>query len=439
MRKFTAHIDVPAGTVRGRTSLGLRTRKPFELQILEIAIGGRKVLEKYWKEEGEKFDISEQVMCLEILKEFEQFEKDGSIDSIVERARDQVVKMKGNKNLHHRALLVYRYYLNLSISRESVAYDRQIQREGSSDLIPERRERESKTYSRSSQMLTIDERLDLMIDIELPEILWEDSSSLLETGTKTQEGEQSESSCEIVSLLDDNVSCETLSIFERPAEAEGFISHGSFVYHDEQEKSLSAMWLYAEKSEERDSMFSQRDSFVSPMMPEKSMPWNDDVELKIDYEDENRHKALGSFPGKDFKIPIEWKLDKITFKAMSLSDLRRNHDILMEGSFRKKGGRCHTWRGYYGFLLDTGVLLYFRKEEFMKSIDFRKSTPFIPKSKQFKLNIRGLYVDSKPSNWLLKFADEKKLNTWYEALLKFSHTRNNSGLEQLLGPPVEVN
>jgi len=439
MRKFTAHIDVPAGTVRGRTSLGLRTRKPFELQILEIAIGGRKVLEKYWREEGDKFDISEQVMCLEILKEFDQFEKDGTIDSVVDRARDQVVKMKGNKNLHHRALLVYRYYLNLSISREGLGYDRQIQKEGSSDLIPERRERESKTYSLSSQMLTIDERLDLMIDIELPEMKEEDSSSQLQSGTKTQEGEQSESSSEVVTLFDDNLSCETLSIFERPAETEGFNSHGSFVYHDEREKSLSAMWMYAEKSEERDSMFSQRESFVLPMMPEKSMPWNDDAELKIDYKVENTSKARGSFPGKDFKTPIEWKLDNITFKAMSLSDLRRNHDILMEGSFRKKGGRCHTWRVYYGFLLDTGVLLYFRKEEFKRSIDFRKSAPFIPKSKQFRLNIRGLYVDAKPSNWLLKFANEKKLNTWYDAILKFSHARDNSGLEQLLGPPIEVN
>jgi len=439
MRKCTTQIDVPAGTSSDRNSLGLRTRKPFELQILEIAIGGRKVLEKYWKEEGENFDISEQVMCLEILNEFQEFEKDGSVDLLLDRARNQVVKMKGDKSLHHRALLVYRYYLNLSISRESTDYGLQIRSDGSTELIPESRERESKTYSRSSQVLTIDERLDLMIGIELPVMQEEESSSQMESGTKTKEGEPSESSCEVVSLFDDKMSQETLSIFQRPAETEGFISDSCFVYPDarEKEKSMSDMWLYAEKSE-RESMFSQRDSFVSPIIPEKFMPWKDDVDLKIAPEAENTQSAVGSFTGKDFKTPIEWKLGNITLKAKSISDLRRNHDILIEGSLRKRGGRCHTWRNYYGFLLDTGVMLYFRKEDFKRAVDFRKSTPSIPKSKQFKLNIRGLYVDSKPSNWQLKFANEKTLNNWYDAILKFSHPRDNSGLKQFLGPPIEV-
>jgi len=412
--------------------LGLRTRRPFELQLLEIAMGGRKTLEKYWKEHGESFDISEQVICLEILGEFKQFEKNGSIDTVVDRARNQVVKMKGNKNLHHRALLVYRYYLNLSMSCERADYGNQTRRE---DLgASENRERESKDYSRSSQLLTIDERLDLMIGVELPEVQEEGSSNEQESCTNTQQGEPSGSSCEVVTPFDDNMSCEALSIFERPIETEDFSTscHGLGITRG---KSLAESSLGAEKSEERGSMINVARN--SPTLRQKDVNL-DDVELKIDSEGETPKKVCESFPEKDFKYPIEWKVDGITYKATSLSDLRRNHDIELEGFFRKRGGSCHIWRNYYGFFLETGVLLYFRKKTFKRVVDFRKSIPAILKSKKFKLNIRGLYVNSKVSDWLIQFANEKKLNTWYETILKFSHSRDNDGLEQLLGPPKKV-
>jgi len=426
MQKFTTYIDVP---MRDRTSLGLCTPPSFALQLLEIAMRGKKALEKHWKEKAERLDISEQVMCLEILREFEQFEKDGSIDMLVERARNQVVKMKADKDLHQRALLVYRYYLNLSISRQSLDYSSLQTRRGESmDLsIPrESRQRESKEYSRSSKELSIDERLDVMLEIELPEVVEEESSNHLGSGSKTQQGEPSESSCEV------------LSIFEGPIEKEGFIPHGSSRNPGvPREKSLAEMWLDAEKSDERYSMCSMRDSLNLPILPQKCLTL-DDVDLKIDFEGEKTPKVRGSFPGKDFKNPIEWKVDKITYKATSLNDLRRNHDIVMEGTFRKLGGRFHRWSNYYGFFLDTGVMLYFKKDIFKRVVDFRKSTPFIPKGKQFKLNIRGLYVDSKASDWLLKFENEKKLDTWYETILKFSEPGKDNGLEQLLGPPKKV-
>jgi len=426
MRKFKTFIDV---STEDRTSLGLRTPRLFELQLLEIAVGGRRALEKYWDEEGERFPISERVMCLEILREFEQFEKYGSMDTLVERARNQVVKMKGNKDLHHRALLVYRYWLNLSISRESLS---QTRREESLSI----RKCESKEYSRSSHVLNIDERLDLMIGIELPEIEDWETSNQPESITKKQEGEPSGSgsSCEVVSLFDDTMSCETLSIFERPIETEGFISPDGLGC---QEKRSSEMSLYADGWEERDSMFSVQDSLNSPVPSPKYMTWNDD-ELKIEFEGDKQPKVRRSFPGKDFEKPIEWKVDNITYKAASISDLQKNHDIVIQGSFCKRGGRFYTWRNYYGFFLNTGIMLYFRKETFKKAADFRKSTPSIPKSKPFKLNIQGLYVNSKAAHWLLKFANEKKLNAWYETILKFSKSRNNIGLEQLRGSTSKV-
>jgi len=407
-------------------------------------MGGKKTLEKHWKEEAERFDISQQVMCLEILREFDHLEKGKNIDMLVERARNQVVKMKGYKYLHHRALVVYRYFLNLSISRQSLDYSSlQTRGEGRNLSIPsEIRERgsklrESKEYSRSSQVLTIDEKLDVMLGIELPEMLEEESSNQVESRMKTQYTEPGGSSCEVLPFCED-ISCETLSIFEIPIETEGFVSPNSplspSVYR---RKSLSEIWLHAEKSDESYSMFSVRNSLSSPMQPQKCFTW-DDVDLKVDFDGEKKPKVRGSLPGIYFKNPIEWKVDKIAYKAKSLSDLRRNHDIVMEGTFRKRGARCRTWRNYYGFFLNTGILLYFRKNVFKRAADFRKSTPFIPKSKQFKLNIRGLYVDSKASDWLLKFENEKTLDTWYETILKFSNPQNNNGLEQLLGPPKIV-
>merc|ERR1719419_1771447 len=119
--------------------------------------------------------------------------------------------------------------------------------------------------------------------IELPEMQEEDSSIQLESDAKIQQGEPSESSCEVITPSDDNMSCETLSIFERPLETEGFISRGSFIDPDiAREKSLSEMWRLAEKAEERDPVVTERDSFVVPLLPEKCMPWNDDVDFKID-------------------------------------------------------------------------------------------------------------------------------------------------------------
>lgn len=382
-----------------KCTLGLRTARSFELQLLEIAIGGRRALEKYWKEEGGRFHISEQVTCLEILREFQEFEKYGGMDTLVARARNQVVKMKGKKDLHHRALFVYRYYLNLSISRDSLS---QTRRKESLSIG----ERESKEYSRSSKVLNIDERLDFMMGIELPEMQDEESSNQGGSDTKKQEGEP----------------------------CEGFISPSSLGI---QEKHSSEMTQCAERSEERDSIFSVQDSIKSPVLSSKYMTWNDDG-LKTDFEGEKQPKACRSFPGKDFEKPIEWKVDNITYKAASISDLHKSHDIVIQGSFCKRGGRFYTWRNYYGFFLNTGIMLYFRNETFKRAVDFRKSTPSIAKSKPFTLNIQGLYVDSKAAHWLLKFDNEKKLNEWYETIMKFSESRNNDGLEQLRGSPKKV-
>jgi len=455
MKKFTTYIEKP--TVRNRgTSLGLHTPISLELKLLEVAMRGKNALEKLWEQEASgSYDINGQVMCLEILREIEFSEKDGNINSLIERAQNQVVKLKGNESLHHRATVVYRYFVNLSESREGIVNgsslaSRDENIDFSNCLVRESKVRESKEYSRSSQIVTIDEKLEEMLNIELPETLEEESSTAKETCMRTTQGEPSASSGEVVTLNSD-ASCEALSIFERPTITnEGVANLGSPINPVPHGKiSLSPIWLNAESTDEGGSIltlgnidtphsqFSPRYTPHSQLLIKKSLGL-DDSDLKIDFEGEKPPEALGKFPGKDFKQPIEWKVDRNIFKAQSLPDLRRNHNILMEGTFRKRY-RYRTWRNHYGFILDTGVMVYFRKGVYKGFADFRKSNPNLPNNKQFKLQIKGVHSGSKETDWRLKFENVISVNSWYEAILKISKSHQNYGLEQMLGSPKLVN
>jgi len=452
MKKFSTSTEKPTNRKRG-ISLGLLTPTSFELELLEVAIRGKNALEKHWElEANEGYDINGQVMCLEILREIELWENDGNINSLLERARNQVVKLKGNGSLHHRALVVYRYFLNLSFSREGMVSRGLL---GPSDesadlgncLARESYHRESKEYSRSSQVVTLDEKLEEMLSIELPETLDEESSAkeLCITCMRMVQGEPSGSSCEVVSPVSPfgDASFEALQIFERPTITdEGIVSPGDPM-------SPSALWIYAESTDERDStltvgnidtprsQFSPRYTPDSQSLIKKPLRL-DSSDLKIHSEVEKPPQALGKFPGKDFEKPIKWKVDRNTYKANSLPDLRRNHNILIEGSFRKRY-RYRTWRKYYGFILDTGVMVYFRKGVFKRVADFRKSNLNLAKSKQLKLHINDVYVGSKAADWILKFDNAITLNSWYEAILNFSKFQQNDELAQMLGSPKKVN
>jgi len=127
--------------------------------------------------------------------------------------------------------------------------------------------------------------------------------------------------------------------------------------------------------------------------------------------------ALGKFPG-DFKFPVEWVIDQNTYKVHSIAELRQKFIVLIEGTFRK---RCRglKWREYFGFFLDNGVMIYFRSGMFKKVADFRSSTINKVKGKYSRLNVDGLIVDSKETEWLLEFSDMVKLNLWYQTIIRF--------------------
>jgi len=129
--------------------------------------------------------------------------------------------------------------------------------------------------------------------------------------------------------------------------------------------------------------------------------------------------VLDEFPGGDFQKKITWKLDNIVHNAFNIEDLKAKHDILMQGAFEK---RCKgfRWHGYYGFLLNTGVLIYFRKKRkrgmlFKKAADLRNNTVTLPNNEHFRMN-----VFTNERNWPLRFATRERLDIWIDAINGFS-------------------
>jgi len=431
------HLNISTRPI-GRTSLGLSTTATFELQLLEVAVKGKKAFESCLNKESPSWDIDEQVMSLEILQEIKLWEKDENCNLLLERARSLVVRMKDHRSVHQRALLIYRDFLNVSLtrSRESIETSSQCQTRESTELTSTT-ERVSREYSNSSQVQTLDEKLDEMLSIELPETVDEEPSIHIEYCSKAQ-GEPSGSygsSCEVLSIFD-GASCEEISIFEKPKETdEGVVTPGARFF----EKLLTA-----EESEgcdsiltlgSRDSRWSKVCSKLTPGVREDECYSWDVTDVKIDLSYEQTSKTLRDFPANDFKNPIEWTIDGITYEAKSVSELRSKYDVVMEGVFKKRY-KCHTWRSYYGFFFNTGVMIYFKKDVFKKAADFRRSTVTIPKGKQLRLNIHDLHVASRVTNWQLKFDSANHFNSWCETIVKFSKGLQNEtdGIRQSLSP-----
>jgi hypothetical protein len=434
-------INVPTRSI-GRISLGLSTPITFELQLLDVAVKGKKAFESYLNKESPNYGIDEQVMSLEILQEIELWENDGNRNLLVERARDQVVRVKHHKSLHTRALVIYRDFLNLSLarSRSSDSTETLSSQWGTreSTEFNSSMERMGKEYSSSSQDWTLDGKFDKMLCIELPDTVDEESSSYMDYCSRAQ-GEASGSSCEILSIFG-VPSCEEISIFDNPKQTdEGVVTPVAHLYEK---------LLIADDSEGRDSIFSlgRRNSHWSKVCSNMTLGGKDqecfswDVsDVKIDLCNDQTPKALGDFPGKDFKYPIQWTIDGITYEARNVSELRSKHCIVTEGIFKKRL-KCHTWRSYYGFFFNTGVMIYFKKDVFKKAADFRKSTVIMPKGKQLRLNIDDVLVSSRLTNWQVKFESAKHLNTWCKTVVKFSKglKPENDGIRHLVVSPMSL-
>jgi len=424
-----------------RLSLGLLTPTSFELRLLEVALKGKKAFENLWNKESANYDVSEQIMFLEILQEVKLWENDGNSKLLVERARNQVVRTKDHKSLHNRALLVYRDLLNRSLSRDIIEFSDTQCRARESYEHPAALVRESHHVNSLSQVLTIDEKLDDVQSIKFRE-------PMEESCLRTPQGEPSASSSfELISMFGDG-SCSS-SIFENPTELTEGATPGTRT-----SKKLSEMVRSSDKNEGEDSISSQdnknnpssqlglKDMRRSWSALKKNLarrattefPIRDKADLKIDFSEKQAPQVLSNFPGEDFKCPIWWTVDKVTYEAKSIADLRRKHYILIEGSFRK---RCitRTWRHYYGFFLDPGVVIYFRKGVFKKAADLRNSTLNLPNDKPCRLDIRDVIIASSLSNWLLKFDSAKHRDAWYEMVEKICKGQKDkiNDLEQSLG------
>jgi len=94
----------------------------------------------------------------------------------------------------------------------------------------------------------------------------------------------------------------------------------------------------------------------------------------------------------------------------------------MEGPFEKKRKRrvAYRWKHYYGFLIASGMLLYFgqdknKKIDFKKAVDFRENSVTVSKDDRLRLDV---YAQGR--NWLLKFAMQKEISDWHDAIKQFS-------------------
>jgi len=141
-------------------------------------------------------------------------------------------------------------------------------------------------------------------------------------------------------------------------------------------------------------------------------------EIKFDI---SRRLSVETFKG-DFVKPIQWKVNNETYTASSVNEIRSKHKVLMEGPFEKRRKRrvAYRWKQYYGFLIASGVLLYFGQEKnkeinFKKAADFRENSMTVSRDDHLRLE-----VYSKGRNWLLKFAMPKEISAWQDAIKQFS-------------------
>jgi len=407
------------------TCLGLQTSDSYELLLLEVACRGRKVFESSW---NQKATIDEQVMFLEILEEIQLWEKAGCNNLLVERARKLVVRMKDHGSFHQRALVVYRDILCLGHSRTNTNFSFQKREDwvtGTSDfLLPFRN-----TDSSSSQTLTLDE----VMSLEFPESDDDESSISIEFCSRTTEGQPTRISYELTDKFDE-VSGESLTIFKKPTVTdEVFITPFDFTPDNSPEIDSNP-----ENFDEEDSALTPENRCIRCIQlcsgdepPQQSVlkktiehedskefSDRDGADENIDLVDEQVSQQLGSFPGRDFKFLTWWRVDGVTYRTKSISDLRRKHNVLIEGEFRKRC-RSRKWQTYYGFMLDTGIMLYFREGVFKKVADFRNCNHVL-KAEQCRLHIKDLHLASRVTNWILKFASKRVCQTWYEIIVKIS-------------------
>jgi len=422
-------------------SLGLQTSASFELQLMEVAVRGGKVFENTWNEQA---TIDEQVMFLEILQEIQLWEKAECNTLLVERARNLVVRMKNHRSLHRRALVVYRDILCSRHPPKGTDCSLQGRKAWMMDtpgsLLPDRNK-----VRGSSQARTLDEKFDWAMSIEFPVTDDNESSTSSLQCSRSVSGEPSQTSCEVISKFNE-VSGDSLSIFKKPAVTDvmtpfdfspGELSeiHSSVENYEDEELAISL-----ENINIRYTQLCLGDESLPCVLMRQSIEQKESKEYsdrelsdeKTDLLDGKNPQLLGS-PDKDVKCLMRWTVDGVTYRAKSIDDLRSSHNVLIEGTFRKRC-RSRRWQSYYGIILHSGIMIYFRKGVFKKVADFRNCSHVSLKAEQFRLNIENLRLGSRVTNWIIKFSSKKICKLWYEIILKVSRNEKMevSGLHDAL-------
>jgi len=213
-------------------------------------------------------------------------------------------------------------------------------------LVPQ-----SNTESSSPQTFMLDEKFDEAMNVEFPDTDNDDSSISIEFCFRTCQGHLSRISCEPTDKFNE-VSGESLSIFIKPT-VTGEVSRTPF---DATPSMLSKIDYTTANYEDVDPTPALEDRSTSCIQlclgdepPSQSVLTKttvhngskeffnkDDADEKIDIVDVQVPQLLGTVPEWDFKSLIWWTVDRVTYRAKSIADLRSKHNVLIEGTFRKR-------------------------------------------------------------------------------------------------------
>jgi len=375
-------------------SLGLLTSPEFQLQLLEAAAKGIKVFDTYWDND---YDVEKQLLWHEISQELEIWEKKGNLDLLIFRGRQLAVKLKDEEEgLHLRALKIYCKFLELSSAKHR-------------DFNAKR------TISQNS--FDIDK---LSINPAYREAYKAESFSSIARGDPLQ-GEPSFFEADYLEGKMDRGSRAESQPEDRLNHHEFFDDH-KFQSENERGRLMSISDVDEEnqpgsvKWHKKESANKNKDD---PLGWEelKIELINDEDEIKNSPAIRNR-LSVENFKG-DFRGTIKWTDGDKAYEASSVKDIRKNHCVQIEGSFKK---RCMTyrWKNYYGFITRSGLLIYFGLEKnkdlvFKRAVDFKENSITDIKESQLMFNV---YAAGR--NWLMKFAKEKEYNNWQETIRRYT-------------------
>lgn len=382
--------------------LELLTSPEFQLKLLEGATKGKKVFDTFWDDD---YNNQQKLLWDSISKEVHIWETEGNLDLLIYRGRQLAAKLKDEEGaLRHKALQIY---LNiLEISRRKSRKENYKNQDNLATPISDFNKSESPLSLlalRPEQFATGIDSLQGEPSME-PSYKGEGKRSIWGSHAESLPDKSDKSmtyQCQIMPESYDD--CKIPSDDERSR----FIS----IELDMETQPGSKQWS---KKKENRKQRGRSDSlgFTVELIDEK------DDEIQFDL---GRRLSVEIFKG-DFAEPIQWKLNNETHTASSVDEIRSKHNVLMEGPFEKRRKRrvAYRWKHYYGFLIASGVLIYFGQEknkeiDFKKAVDFRENTLTVSKDDQLRL-----YVYSEGRNWHLKFATTKEISDWHDAIKQFS-------------------